>query len=949
MAFDVKQFSEKYLLALEEQRKKDPDGGTTGFELEWNVYDAAFQPVTVRHKDGEPVSFVDYVRADFLPDWLNEFNQREVFHWMTEWATRPHFSAADTVDEGWLLEACLINALAAAGAADDERYYIYHGNLLAYVNVDYDTIPGSWNIAKRRYLERCVATYGRSLATAGMHVNLSLPEALLSLDFMHLAPSERDDGAGALRFDGYKNQVYIEATRLMRAFAALSIAVTASTPMRADVLDGVPVVLLTETDSNRNLTFPNDRTLDVAHLYRSYEDYVRLSYDLIKRGVRFGNNNYTPVRARSSAEPVERIISITSEELQSVYQKGLFTSEASPEDMARKIEQENLMARIDLPMSRVELRTDESGHEPEIDLAHLTLVELLMLNFYADSTFARAFRYDLEDIARVRRNESAAAMYGLKAEIEDPLTGKPVMMRDFLGWTLEQVRPLAQALGRWEPLEPLVEMQRGGPNTAEKIRARIRQEIGERNVIPTEVLKLLAEEREERVRQQVENIGSSPSAKIAALAADARRQALRQRAARIDFTPSSHAIETVYPDKTSEVVALAEQLIRIPSVTNAPVERIDEVMHAAHFISHYLEAAGLTVRLFEDGKYPALLAHFPDLLEAPLMLGGHFDVVPPNPDDGQFAPHVEGDYLWGRGSADMKTVVATYLVWMKDQMRASRPKPAINLMLVGNEENGEADPFGTPHVLEALKAETGYSPSLYVAGERTGEKGSELTGEVCVENRGVIRFRLVASGKAGHTGVAKAQPDMALLLTQAVDTLSQMARARLTTSAADGWVSGVRFSFFNVGQPGVYNIAPSTGEVGVEIRPIPEDNIDGLLDDIREYAQGAGLQLRVEVDEKGIICAPDNPHLLAVLASVREATGTEPRVAKKLPGTSARFAPGGQAIVWGQSGIGPHAADERHYIPSIKPYYDALVALAEKYKTVEGTNSSPKKQRTQAR
>jgi len=59
----------------------------------------------------------------------------------------------------------------------------------------------------------------------------------------------------------------------------------------------------------------------------------------------------------------------------------------------------------------------------------------------------------------------------------------------------------------------------------------------------------------------------------------------------------------------------------------------------------------------------------------------------------------------------------------------------------------------------------------------------------------------------------------------------------------------------------------------------------------------------------------------------REAFGREPRVGKKLPGTSARFAPGGQGVVWGQSGVGPHARDERHFIPSIAGYYRALEAL----------------------
>ncbi len=78
-----------------------------------------------------------------------------------------------------------------------------NGNLLSPVSVGHDAIPGSWNIAKRRYLERCVDLYGPGLATAGLHVNLSLPETLLSWDFMHLSPSER----GNRRFDAYKSEV----------------------------------------------------------------------------------------------------------------------------------------------------------------------------------------------------------------------------------------------------------------------------------------------------------------------------------------------------------------------------------------------------------------------------------------------------------------------------------------------------------------------------------------------------------------------------------------------------------------------------------------------------------------------------------------------------------------------------------------------------------------------
>jgi len=200
-------FAEKYLLARETALKTNLKGGTAGIELEWNMYDASFKPVLTVGSGPDQKSFVDYLRAQAIPGWLEDRNQLEVFHWMIEWATRPYYSVSGAVYEARLLEAFLYNALARAGREFGERLYAFPGILLYPAHVGHDSIPGGWNIAKRRYLERCVDIYGAALATAGIHANLSLPEPLLSWDFMHLSPSERGDAHAHL--DDYKNRVYI--------------------------------------------------------------------------------------------------------------------------------------------------------------------------------------------------------------------------------------------------------------------------------------------------------------------------------------------------------------------------------------------------------------------------------------------------------------------------------------------------------------------------------------------------------------------------------------------------------------------------------------------------------------------------------------------------------------------------------------------------------------------
>jgi succinyl-diaminopimelate desuccinylase len=933
MNFNPKQFAEKYKLALDSAARDKPAGGLNGFELEWNLLDEHFRPLLTVGSGPAQQSFVDYLRAETLLPWLRNFSQLEVFHWMVEFATRPYYSPRGAVYEARLMEAVLNNALARAGTQFGERLFYWHGNLLFFTTIDHASIPGNWGIAKRRYLERCVDLYGNSLATAGIHVNLSLPDPLFAWDFMHMPTLER----GTRHVDQYKSEFYITATRLLRAFAALFIATSASTPLQAQVQGDRPIVSLTGNDSIRNLTFPNPAEIDLPELYRSYKDYKKISFDLVQRGVRFGNNNWTPVRARSFAEPVERLISTTGDQLHDLYSRGLYSigEDIPAEEMARQIEKQNLKARINLPMGRVEIRTDDGGHPMEVDIANMTLKHLLLIRFYGDPGFARSFRYDREDIARARANEQNAASDGLRAEIENPLTGKPVAMRAFLKWTLAELQPLAETLGLWDDLHPLVEMADGAPNTAEKIRARLKQELGDATEVPLDMLHELAEARERQVRDDVEVIAAnkgllgSESGKIAEFLLHAREEARSHPDLPVRFRPAGEAIvETAYPDKTAEIVDLAQHLIRIPSVTACPNERLDEVHRAGTLVHDYLKSHGAEVRYF-DGKYPAVFAKFPSASPGCALLTGHFDVVEPEPDDSQFAPRIDGDYLWGRGAADMKTVVATYLVWMKDMLKSGKAFPSISLLLVGNEENGEAEAMGTPHVLKALKEDLGYTPKLLTAGERTGEKGDELFGEICIENRGVMRFEVLARGIKGHSGLKSAARDLSDRLISARADLNAIFARHLTLQGADGWLSQAKFPFINVGTPGVFNITAAEGLLGVEIRPIPQDDTNALKEAVEKYCSENELEVRFLVMENGVACDSGNPALKALLEAVRQASGADPRIGRKLAGTSARFAPGSQGVVWGQSGLGPHAKDERHFIPSILPFYETLNVWSE--------------------
>jgi acetylornithine deacetylase/succinyl-diaminopimelate desuccinylase-like protein len=195
--------------------------------------------------------------------------------------------------------------------------------------------------------------------------------------------------------------------------------------------------------------------------------------------------------------------------------------------------------------------------------------------------------------------------------------------------------------------------------------------------------------------------------------------------------------------------------------------------------------------------------------------------------------------------------------------------------------------MGTPHVLDELRQQSGFAPGLVIAGERTGERGDELAGEVCVENRGLIRLEVSARGERGHTGMASAPGDLTARLFKAREELEGRLNGMLTLGGLAGWKSQVRFPFMRVGETGVFNITASLGVLGIEIRPVPQDSVEPVVERVRTYCRDNGFELGIVAAENGIACSPENIYLRLLLESVREATGNEPVLGRKLPATPA--------------------------------------------------------------
>jgi len=318
--------------------------------------------------------------------------------------------------------------------------------------------------------------------------------------------------------------------------------------------------------------------------------------------------------------------------------------------------------------------------------------------------------------------------------------------------------------------------------------------------------------------------------------------------------------------------------------------RAEGEAEAADYSRALLEEAGLECRAYEAERGRTnLVARWPgrDPELPALMLHGHLDVVPADPDvwsADPFGAELRDGMIWGRGAVDMKGTDAMILASVREMLRnGEQPRRDIVLTFFADEESGCT--YGSawmveehPHLFEgvenAISEVGGYS--VDIAGKRayllqTGEKGA-------------LWARLTVEGKAGH-GSQLHDDNAVVRLAEAVarigratwpvtltDTTGELLeRVRVMAGLpvgtdphriAEAAGFGARFikpslqDVVNVTMfQGGYkdNVVPERASAVIDVRCLPGRH-DHVLDRIRELA-GPGVRVDVEVD----FCAMENP------------------------------------------------------------------------------------------
>ena len=277
--------------------------------------------------------------------------------------------------------------------------------------------------------------------------------------------------------------------------------------------------------------------------------------------------------------------------------------------------------------------------------------------------------------------------------------------------------------------------------------------------------------------------------------------------------------------ETPRSLALIERLIAFDTVS------AKSNLELIAFVQDHLERHGVASQLVHnaEGTKANLYATIGPAGERGVMLSGHSDVVPV---EGQawsadpFAPWIAEERLYGRGSADMKSFLAIALSYLPEMLAADLAVP-IHLAISYDEEIGCV---GVRRLLEMMQG-LPVRPKMCVIGEPTGMK-------VITGHKGKDAFRVKVRGLECHSSLPTQGVNAVDYGAEMVVFLHRLARRLAAEGARDNDYE-VPYTTLHSGiiQGGsALNIVAKDCHLDFEIRSLPQEDVAGLIEEIKRHA-----------------------------------------------------------------------------------------------------------------
>jgi acetylornithine deacetylase len=290
-----------------------------------------------------------------------------------------------------------------------------------------------------------------------------------------------------------------------------------------------------------------------------------------------------------------------------------------------------------------------------------------------------------------------------------------------------------------------------------------------------------------------------------------------------------------------EILECLDRLVGFPTIsreTNLPL--ID-------YVALYLKQLDLPVRIFHNDERTkaSLYCMIGPAREGGVILSGHTDVVPvegQNWSSDPFRLVRREDRFFARGAADMKGFLACVLALARSAAERHLRRP-LHLAMSYDEEIGCV---GVRPMLQQLQASL-KAPALVIVGEPTQMQAA-------VAHKGKIAARIHCVGHACHSSQLPHGLNAIYLATEMIQELRGL-QSEIFRSGKTDEAFAVPFTTLHVGkiQGGTaLNIVPSHCTVEFEIRNLPSDDSQALIDRLQQRALEKNALCRRTFPDSGI-------------------------------------------------------------------------------------------------
>ena len=306
--------------------------------------------------------------------------------------------------------------------------------------------------------------------------------------------------------------------------------------------------------------------------------------------------------------------------------------------------------------------------------------------------------------------------------------------------------------------------------------------------------------------------------------------------------------------KTS--VELTQDLIRFNTINPPGAERA-----CAETLAALLKDTGFTVDVvpFGDGRAQIVARIGGVTGKPPIGFTGHLDTVPLGAQPWSVDPHagtiVDGK-LYGRGSSDMKSGVAAFVVACLQLSSKLANTPGVVLVITAGEETGCTGAAALAQEFKSLP-----KVGAFVVAEPTGNRP-------LVGHKGALWLEAVTKGLTAHGSMPE----------KGVNAVYKAARA--VTALQDFDFNVARHDVLggptlNVGTiTGGLNInsVPDRAAIGIDIRTIPGQNHAGIREQLTSYL-GSDVELGTKLDAQSVWTNPNNDWIETVAQTARKIAG----------------------------------------------------------------------------